>query len=102
LVAHPAGGRKVAGSNPVAPISGSAEGADAPAEGHVRRTGARVRSRHLPGWWPTQGDTVLYNPGGVAVTRDRGKKIPTQWEVGEVAVRDPAVSLERLNTLIAG
>jgi hypothetical protein len=38
----------------------------------------------------------------VAVTRDRGKKIPTQWEVGEVAVRDPAVSLERLNTLIAG
>jgi RNA-directed DNA polymerase len=71
---------------------------------HPKASWRTLRSRHLTGWWPVQGDTALFNPGGVAVTRYRyrGKRIPTPWEIGEVAPRDPAVSLERLNTLIAG
>ena len=71
---------------------------------HPKANWRTLRSHYLPGWWPTHGDAALYNPGGVAVTRYRyrGKKIPTPWEIGEVAPRDPAVSLERLNSLIAG
>jgi len=62
-----------------------------------------LRRRYLPGWWPAHEGVVLYNPAGVAVTRYRyrGTKIPTPWEIGEVATRDPATSLERLQTLIA-
>jgi len=39
------------------------------------------RRRYLPGWWPTDGDVVLFDIGKVAVTRYlyRGNKIPTPW-----------------------
>jgi RNA-directed DNA polymerase len=39
------------------------------------------RHRYLPGWWPTDGDVVLFDIGKVAVTRYlyRGNKIPTPW-----------------------
>jgi RNA-directed DNA polymerase len=62
-----------------------------------------LRRRYLPGWWPTDGKTVLYNPGGVRTTRYRyrGKNIPTPWEEGVLATREPALPLERLEGLIA-
>ena len=39
------------------------------------------RRRYLPGWWPTDGDVVLFDIGKVAVTRYlyRGNRIPTPW-----------------------
>jgi RNA-directed DNA polymerase len=62
-----------------------------------------LKRHHLPGWWPTDGTTILYNPGGVAITRYRyrGRTIPTPWEHGDVTARDPAQQLERLQHLIA-
>jgi len=62
-----------------------------------------LRSRYLPGWWPTHGATVLFNPGGVSITRYRyrGKNIPTPWQDGYVALREPSLLLERLEGLIA-
>ena len=70
---------------------------------HPKANWRWLRRRYLPGWWPTFNGVVLYNPAGVAVTRYRYRatKIPTPWEIGEVATRDPAISLERLQTLIA-
>jgi len=40
-----------------------------------------LRRRYLPGWWPTDGDVVLFDIGKVAVTRYRyrGARIPTPW-----------------------
>lgn len=69
-----------------------------------RRTSWRwLKRRYLPGWWPTDGATVLFNPGGVRITRYRyrGKSIPTPWEAGVLAEREPALPLERLEGLIA-
>lgn len=39
------------------------------------------RRRYLPGWWPTDGDVVLFDIGKVAVTRYlyRGNRIPNPW-----------------------
>jgi RNA-directed DNA polymerase len=70
---------------------------------HPKANWRWLRRRYLPGWWPAHNGVVLYNPAGVAVTRYRyrGAKIPTPWEIGEVATRDPTTSLERLQTLIA-
>jgi RNA-directed DNA polymerase len=33
------------------------------------------------GWWPADGEVVLFNPGAVRTTRYRyrGSKIPTPW-----------------------
>jgi RNA-directed DNA polymerase len=41
-----------------------------------------LRRHHLPGWWPTDDGIVLFNPGGVAVTRYRYRatKIAVPWE----------------------
>jgi RNA-directed DNA polymerase len=60
-----------------------------------------LRSHHLPGWWPADDGIVLFNPGGVAVTRYRyrGTKIPVPWE-GDG--REAVVGLEQLQLLIAG
>ncbi len=46
---------------------------------------------------------MLFNPGGVRTTRYRyrGKNIPTPWEEGVLATREPALPLERLEGLIA-
>lgn len=32
-----------------------------------------LRRRYLPGWWPTEGDTTMFDPNAVAVTRYRHK-----------------------------
>lgn len=70
---------------------------------HPKANWRWLRRRYLPGWWPTEGDVVLCNPAAVAITRYRyrGQRIATPWEDGEIAPRDPAVGLERLQTLIA-
>jgi RNA-directed DNA polymerase len=41
----------------------------------------KLRRRYLPEWWPTEGGTVLFNPGSVPVTRYRyrGAAIPSPW-----------------------
>jgi RNA-directed DNA polymerase len=43
-----------------------------------------LRRRHLPGWWPTDGEVTLFNPAKVAITRYRfrGAAIPSPWESG--------------------
>lgn len=41
----------------------------------------KLRRRYLPEGWPTDGGTVLFNPGSVPVTRYRyrGAAIPSPW-----------------------
>jgi RNA-directed DNA polymerase len=48
---------------------------------HPKATWKQLRRRYLPGWWPTEGETSLFNPGGVVVTRYRfrGSNIPSPW-----------------------
>ncbi len=49
---------------------------------HPRANWNQLRRRYLlEGWWPTGGDTALFNPAAVAVTRYRyrGASIPTPW-----------------------
>ncbi len=38
-----------------------------------------LRRRYLPKWWPTEGDTTMFDPGAVAITyaRYRGQRIDT-------------------------
>ena len=52
-----------------------------------------LRRRYLPGWWPTEGNTTLFDPSDIAVTRYRwrGHSIPSPWEgwTGTTAA-DPA------------
>ena len=62
-----------------------------------------LKRRYLPRWWPTDGATVLFNPGGVRTTRYRyrGKSIPTPWEEGVLATSESALPLKRLEGLIA-
>jgi hypothetical protein len=39
-----------------------------------------IRRRYLPGWWPTDGDATLFDPGKVTVSRYRPRAdIPTPW-----------------------
>jgi RNA-directed DNA polymerase len=40
------------------------------------------RYHHLPGWWPTDGATRLFDPMTVPVTRYRYRaaNIPTPWQ----------------------
>jgi RNA-directed DNA polymerase len=70
---------------------------------HPKANWRWLKRRYLPRWWPAHGETELFNPGGVAVTRYRyrGHKIPTPWEHGDVVSRDPAQQLERLQALTA-
>lgn len=48
---------------------------------HPKATWKWLRRRYLPGWWPTEGETKLFNPAGVVVTRYRfrGANIPSPW-----------------------
>jgi len=48
---------------------------------HPKATWKQLRRRYLPGWWPTEGEVMLFNPAGVAVTRYRfrGNTIPSPW-----------------------
>ena len=70
---------------------------------HRRANWRWLKRRYLPGWWPTDGSTVLFNPGGVRTTRYRyrDKSIPTPWQEGVLATSEPALPLERLEGLIA-
>jgi RNA-directed DNA polymerase len=69
---------------------------------HPKATWRWIRRRYLPRWWPTDGETVLYDPSTVRIEyyRYRGAKIATPWAQGRFQ-RDPAQMLERLQTLIA-
>ena len=69
---------------------------------HPKATWRWLKRRYLPRWWPTDGETVLYDPGSVRIEyyRYRGAKIATPWAQGRFQ-RDPAQMLERLQTLIA-
>jgi hypothetical protein len=70
---------------------------------HRRANWRWLKRRYLPRWWPTDGATTLFNPGGVRTTRYRyrGKSIPTPWQEGALAVSEPALALERLEGLVA-
>ncbi|HLY64825.1 MAG TPA: group II intron reverse transcriptase/maturase [Chloroflexota bacterium] len=48
---------------------------------HRRRNWKWLRRHHLPGWWPTEGQVTLFNPGAVAVTRYRyrANRIASPW-----------------------
>jgi RNA-directed DNA polymerase len=48
---------------------------------YPRASWKQLRRLHLPRWWPTDGNVVLFDPATVAVTRYRyrGNKIPTPW-----------------------
>ena len=55
---------------------------------HSRATWQWLRRRYLPGWWPTEGQVSLFDPGSVTVSRYRyrGRNIPTPWaEAGRAA-----------------
>jgi len=69
---------------------------------HPKANWRWLRRRYLPRWWPTDGETALYDPGSVRIEyyRYRGAKIATPWAQGRFQ-RDPAQMLERLQTLIA-
>lgn len=70
---------------------------------HRRANWRWLKRRYLPRWWPTDGATALFNPGGVRTTRYRyrGKSISTPWQEGALAVSEPALALERLEGLVA-
>jgi RNA-directed DNA polymerase len=47
---------------------------------HRRATWKWLRRRYLPGWWPTDGETSLFDPASVPVTRYRYRAdIPSPW-----------------------
>jgi RNA-directed DNA polymerase len=49
---------------------------------HPKTNWKELRRRFtVDGWWPADGDVVLFNPGGVRTTRYRyrGAKIPSPW-----------------------
>ena len=48
---------------------------------HPRLSWKQLRRRHLPGWWPTECEVRLFNPGAGATTRHRyrGAAIPSPW-----------------------
>jgi RNA-directed DNA polymerase len=51
---------------------------------HPRSSWKELRRRYLPGWWPTQGEVRMFNPGAVRIVRHRyrGAKIPIPWTSG--------------------
>jgi RNA-directed DNA polymerase len=48
---------------------------------HPRANWKWLRRRYLPGWWPTDGEVVLFDIGKVTVSRYRyrGQQIATPW-----------------------
>jgi RNA-directed DNA polymerase len=48
---------------------------------YPRANWKQLRRRYLPGWWPTDGDVTLLDPGAVPVWyyRYRGSTIPSPW-----------------------
>jgi len=52
---------------------------------HPKTTWKQLRRRYTcDGWWPAEGNVVLFNPGGVGTRRYsyRGTKIPSPWPIG--------------------
>jgi RNA-directed DNA polymerase len=52
---------------------------------HPKTTWKQLRRRYTrDGWWPTDGEMVLFNPAGVSTRRYyyRGTKIPQPWPNG--------------------
>jgi RNA-directed DNA polymerase len=49
---------------------------------HRRTPWKQLRRRYLPGWWPTEDEATMFNPGSVAIVRYRyrGTNIPSPWE----------------------
>jgi hypothetical protein len=53
---------------------------------HRRANWKSIQRRHLPGWWPTDGDVVMFDPGKVTVSRYRYRgNIPTPWSTTTAA-----------------
>ena len=52
---------------------------------HPHANWKQLRRRHLPGWWPTDGETTLFDPAAVPVRyyRYRGSTIPSPWPTTE-------------------
>ena len=48
---------------------------------HLRVSWKQLRRRYLPGWWPTEDEVRLFDPGAVTVSRYRyrGGRIPSPW-----------------------
>ena len=48
---------------------------------HQHTSWRRICRRWMPGWRPTEGKITLFDPGTVAIVRDRyrGAQIPTPW-----------------------
>ncbi|MGY4954851.1 group II intron reverse transcriptase/maturase [Streptomyces nigrescens] len=52
---------------------------------HPKTTWKELRRRFTSdGWWPAEGEVVLFNPAGVGTRRYyyRGTKIPSPWPIG--------------------
>jgi RNA-directed DNA polymerase len=52
---------------------------------HPKTTWKKLRRRFTcDGWWPADGEVVLFNPAGVSTRRYyyRGTKIPSPWPIG--------------------
>lgn len=52
---------------------------------HPKATWKELRRRFTcDGWWPAEGEVVLFNPAGVSTRRYyyRGTKIPSPWPIG--------------------
>jgi RNA-directed DNA polymerase len=51
---------------------------------HRRANWKWIRRRYLPGWWPTDGDLSLFDPGKVTVSRYRYRgRIPSPWSAAQ-------------------
>ena len=48
---------------------------------HLRANWRWLRRRYLPGWWPTEGETKMFDPSAVTVSRYRyrGERIASPW-----------------------
>jgi RNA-directed DNA polymerase len=47
---------------------------------HPHMTWKQLRRRYLPGWWPTEGETTMFRPAAVTVTRYRYRgNIASPW-----------------------
>jgi RNA-directed DNA polymerase len=53
---------------------------------HPKANWKQLRRRHLPRWWPTDGDVTLFDPNRVPVRyyRYRGTTIPAPWPTKEI------------------
>ena len=59
---------------------------------HPKANWRWLKRRYLPRWWPTDGDTVLYDPGAVRIEyyRYRGAKIADAVGAGPLPTRPAA------------